>query len=155
MKETLRIKSLFEKLYDGHPWIDVNLLHTLAPLTAQQAAARVIPQLNTIWEIMNHLISWRKNVLQRIQGSVITTPDNNYVEPVKNTSEKAWKNTLRQLAATQESWVQLLATFDKKDFEKIYSNNQMSYYEHIQGILQHDAYHLGQIVLLAKLVQQQ
>ena len=36
--------------------------------------------------------------------------------------------------------------------EKVYPNNGMSYYEHIQGIIQHDAYHLGQIVLLAKTV---
>jgi uncharacterized damage-inducible protein DinB len=28
----------------------------------------------------------------------------------------------------------------------------MTYYEHIQGIIQHDAYHLGQIVLLSKLL---
>ena len=34
--------------------------------------------------------------------------------------------------------------------EQEYPVNQMTYYEHIQGIIQHDAYHLGQIVLLAK-----
>ena len=43
-------------------------------------------------------------------------------------------------------------TFDESDFDKIYPSNKMSYYEHIHGIIQHDAYHLGQIVLLTKLV---
>lgn len=154
MKETLRMASLFEKLYNGSPWIDVNLYDTLSPLSAAQAADRVVPQLNTIWEIVNHLISWRENVLQRIQGKVISTPDHNYFKPVSNTSSVAWKKTLAQLAASQDKWLQLLQTYPKADLEKIYPNNQMNYYEHIQGILQHDAYHLGQIVLLAKLVKQ-
>ena len=38
----------------------------------------------------------------------------------------------------------------EKDFEKIYPGNQLNYYEHIHGIIHHDIYHLGQIVLLAK-----
>jgi hypothetical protein len=46
--------------------------------------------------------------------------------------------------------MKLLKKFKRKDLEKNYSSNGMSYYEHIQGIVQHDAYHLGQIVLLAK-----
>ncbi|WP_235811010.1 DUF1572 domain-containing protein [Aequorivita aquimaris] len=40
----------------------------------------------------------------------------------------------------------------KADFEKEYPTNKHSYYKHIHGIIQHDAYHLGQIVLLAKMV---
>lgn len=154
MKETARIASLFEKLYAGSPWIDVNIQDTLAPLTADQAVRRVIPSLNTIWEIVNHLVSWRENVLRRIQGEVITTPADNYFSLISNTSPAAWKRTLKRLAASQDKWLRLLSDWQRADFEKIYPNNHMTYYEHIQGILQHDAYHLGQIVLFAKLVQQ-
>jgi hypothetical protein len=32
----------------------------------------------------------------------------------------------------------------------LYKSNGMTYYEYIHGVIQHDAYHLGQIVLLAK-----
>ncbi len=35
-------------------------------------------------------------------------------------------------------------------FEKIYPPEGQTYYEHIHGNIQHDAYHLGQIVMLAK-----
>jgi hypothetical protein len=43
-----------------------------------------------------------------------------------------------------------LKSFPQAAFETVYPPNQMTWYEHIQGMLQHDAYHLGQIVLLAK-----
>ena len=153
MQETKRITKLFTDIYNGSPWIDVNLTDTLSKLTAAQSANRPIPQCNTIWEIVNHLIQWRQNVLQRVQGKVIKTPSHNYFQKVKDTSPKAWKTTLNDLAGSQKQWLDFLKKFDENDFEKVYPNNGMTYYEHIQGIIQHDAYHLGQIVMLSKLVK--
>ncbi|MEO6348355.1 MAG: DinB family protein [Aquaticitalea sp.] len=150
MTESQRLVSLFEKLYDGSPWIDVNITSVLGNLSAEQAKQRVIPNCNTIWEITNHIIEWRKNVLQRANGNMIETPSNNYFESVKDTSEQAWKYTLKSLEEIQNEWIQYLTNLKSTQFETRYEANQMTYYEHIQGILQHDAYHLGQIVLLAK-----
>src|SRR6476620_1556437 len=150
MKETERIASLFEKLYQGSPWIDVNIKDTLAIITAEDAASHPIEKCNSIWQIVNHLISWRLNVLKRIQGEVITTPNHNYFLEITDTSEAAWKKTLQHLDESQQKWMAFLKTFNTEDFSKIYPNNNMDYYEHIHGILQHDCYHLGQILLLAK-----
>jgi uncharacterized damage-inducible protein DinB len=150
MQETKRITKLLVDIYNGSPWIDVNLAGTLKKIDAGVAARKISPQWNSIWEIVNHLISWRLNVLQRIQDEIITTPGNNYFAPVEDVSEDAWQETIKKLADSQQQWMKLLKKFKRKDLEKNYSSNGMSYYEHIQGIVQHDAYHLGQIVLLAK-----
>jgi uncharacterized damage-inducible protein DinB len=152
MKETERIKKLLEDLYEGSPWIDVNIIGTLEKITAEQAAKRVLTKCNSIWEIVNHLISWRLNVLQRIQGKVIKTPGNNYITPIEDPSPPAWKNTLKQLNDSQTQWIKFLETMKEEDFTKIYPGNGMTYYEHIHEIIQHDAYHLGQITLLVKLL---
>ncbi len=154
MQEKERLDRLFADLYDGHPWIGVNLMDTLGRLTAEEAHQHPFPQCNSIWEILNHLIAWRLNVMKRLGGSTPVTPENNYVIPVEDTSDAAWKDTLEELAVTQENWHRLLHDFDPGSFGKIYPPNKMSYYEHIHGIIQHDAYHLGQIVILAKEVRQ-
>jgi uncharacterized damage-inducible protein DinB len=150
MKETERISKLFTDLYNGSPWIGVVIVPTLKKLTAKQAAKRIYKDWNTIWEITNHLISWRENVLRRVQGEVIKSPSHNYVLPIKDTSEEAWQTTLKRLDDSQIAWLAFLKKFKSADFDKIYPNNGMNYYEHIHGILQHDAYHLGQIVILSK-----
>jgi uncharacterized damage-inducible protein DinB len=150
MKETHRIASLFEKLYDGDPWIDINIFYVLQRISAKQANKRVLPNCNTIWELTNHIICWRQNVLLRVQGKVLTTPDHNYFEPIKNSSPNAWDETLLKLEQSQEQWLAFLDACKQNSLERQYPVNEMTYYEHIQGILQHDAYHLGQIVLLAK-----
>lgn len=150
MKETERIVKLFEDLYEGSPWIDVNIVETLNKVSAEQASKQIIPGRNSIWEIVNHLIQWRLNVLQRMQGKSIRPPKNNYFDLISDNSASAWRNILHQLKDSQLQWINFLKTFKESDFEKVYPDNNMNYYEHIHGIIQHDAYHLGQISLLSK-----
>ena len=152
MKEAARITQLFEDLFAGDPWIDINLMDTLRAIPADRAAKKVIPNGNSIWEITNHLVSWRINVLEKMKGKTIVTPGNNYITPVKDVSETAWQKTLDNLAETQEKWLAYLKDLSGEDLQKVYPRNNMTGYQHIQGILQHDAYHLGQIVLLHKVV---
>lgn len=153
MEEISRTKKLFEDLYDGDNWIGITLWGVLSDITSEQAAQRINSTGNTIWEITNHLIQWRENVMQRVQGKTLTTPEHNYFEPVTDTSKKAWQQTLKQLKRSQDQWLELLRHFKPENLEKVYAPNQLTYFEHIQGILQHDAYHLGQIVLLTKQIQ--
>jgi uncharacterized damage-inducible protein DinB len=152
MKETQRITKLFEDLYDGDPWIDVTILGVLKNVSAQQAAKKIAPGRNSIWQIVNHIISWRENVLLRVQGNVINTPNNNYFIEIADISETAWQQSLERLQNSQQQWIAFLKHFNELGFDKIYPTNKMSYFEHIHGIIQHDAYHLGQIVLLTKLI---
>src|SRR5688572_11519785 len=97
MKETERIVQLFEDLYNGNPWIDVTIHATLEKISAGQAANKVSPNWNSIWQIVNHLISWRETVLQRLHGQLMPSPPNNYFDNVIDSSEDAWSATLKRL----------------------------------------------------------
>jgi uncharacterized damage-inducible protein DinB len=152
MREREHIAKLFEALYNGNPWIDVTILGTLKKLPAVKATQKVSPELNSIWQLVDHIVSWRLNVLQRVQGKIMTTPENNYITVVRDSSEASWQQALKSLEDSQALWISFLNNCNEGEFEKIYPKNSLSYYEHIHGILQHDAYHLGQIVLLSKLV---
>lgn len=152
--EIKRITSLFEKLYTGDPWIDVNITSSLANISAQQASGRLLKNSNSIWEIVNHMINWRRNVLKRLQGKPIKTPGNNYFAPVTDITEAAWRKTLKKFEVTQEQWLSHLSNLKAGDLSKVYPVNEMTFYEHIHGIIQHDAYHLGQIRLLMTQIKQ-
>ncbi len=152
MKELQRIRQLIEDHYNGNPWLDVTITHTLSRISAGQAAAKTGDH-NSIWQIVNHMIAWRLANLERMQGKKSPAPENNFIEPVSDTSAKAWQQTLQKFETSQKQLLQFLDSADGDWFDNIYIPNGHSYYEHLQGILQHDAYHLGQIVLLAKLVK--
>jgi hypothetical protein len=85
-----------------------------------------------------------------MKGNIIPTPAHNYFVPVNDHSEQAWQSTLNDLKETQEEWMAFLTAFDIKDYDKMNETNQLSYYDYMHGILHHDAYHLGQIILLLK-----
>jgi|SRR5690606_7114221 len=152
MRESERIRQLFIDLLDGDPWLGVNIISTLEGISAEKATARIAPGRNSIWEIVNHMTSWRLNVLKRFEGGVIPSPDHNYILPVETVTEEAWRESIENLKRSQGQWLDYLKTADEEALDSVYPGNSGTYYYHVHGILQHDAYHLGQIVLLAKLV---
>jgi len=154
MTESERITRLFRGLFDGDPWLDVQILATLQGINAQQAGRRIAEGRNTIWEIVNHLTSWRRNILDRLKGKFIPSPEHNYILPVEDTSEEAWQRAQRELRDSQEEWLRYLEGLSDEDLDRTGSGKDKTpYYYYIHGMLQHDAYHLGQIVLLAKLLK--
>lgn len=150
MKEVKRIKKLMKDLYNGAPWLEITIENTLLNLTAAQAAFKLNPAINSVWEITNHMIWWRLNIIERLSGKIITTPEHNYFLPVTDDSESAWVNTLSRSEQSQQEWMLFLEKLKRDHLNKVYAANGMSFYDHLQGIIQHDAYHLGQIVLLVK-----
>jgi uncharacterized damage-inducible protein DinB len=152
MNELSRLKKLLSDHFDGSPWMDVNIIDTLKNIPASQAAKK-INNLNSIWQIVNHMIAWRETNLERLKGEIIPSPENNFIEDIKDTSEEAWQVTLKKMDRSQHNLLSFLSSAKDSMLEKVYITNGHTYYEHLQGILQHDAYHLGQIVLLKKLLE--
>ncbi|MGH2666974.1 DinB family protein [Flavobacterium sp.] len=118
MREPQRIAALFSALYNGEPWIDINLVDTLRNIPYQKAAEKY-KDCNSIWEIANHIIAWRENVWQRVQDKVINTPQHNYFEKVAVISEEAWQTTLQNLAESQHKWITFLENCSENEFYKV------------------------------------
>lgn len=147
-----RLKKLFNDHYNGDPWIDITLLNTLKNISANQASEKV-GTLNSIWQIVNHMILWRKALLSRVKGNSITVPQNNFITAVKDTSEKNWKKTLKNLEDSQKDLSAFLTKSKDSVLENISPASGYSYYELLISILLHDTYHTGQIVLIKKLIE--
>jgi uncharacterized damage-inducible protein DinB len=150
MKETDRIIKLFDDLYQGTPWLDVTIMDTLKNLTPERAARKIKPDWNSVWEVINHVISWRLAILERIEGREVISPEHNFFVPVTDQSTEAWNITLERLQDSQDKWINYLRNFPEREFDVVPDKKPYSKYELIHGILQHDAYHLGQIRILVK-----
>ncbi len=143
------ITKLFNDHFAGDPWIDTTITGTLKSLTAKQAAMKPGKN-NSIWEIVNHMISWRRALLTRVKGSPVKVPGNNFFSRVKDTSPRAWKDTLKKFESSQKEIIAFLKKADESLLEIISPTSGYSYYELIMAILLHDTYHIGHIVLLKK-----
>jgi uncharacterized damage-inducible protein DinB len=153
MTDQQQLSKLYSDLFDGSPWIDVNIVSSLEDVSAKEAATKVFPNFNSIWEIVNHMASWRETVLKRMQGEEVETPEDNYFSYIRDRTEPSWTASKDRLRKTQEDWNALIKKLKKKDLQEVYATSAFTKYELVTGILQHDAYHLGQIRLLLKLIR--
>lgn len=154
MSEVKHLKKLFADLYDGVPWTEVKLTTILTDITSEQAAKKIIPEANSIWQLVQHCVGWRDNVLRKLQGEIFNSPEHNYLLPPDNVSPQAWQHLLSRLEQSEKNWEQFLEQLDDNKLHEPYlpSKGKFTIYEVIHGILHHDNYHFGQIVMLKKLV---
>ena len=149
MSESEKIAASFEAFYDGQCWIGLNFLEAVKGVDERLAAAKRKASFNTIWQLVNHLIYWRKTVIIRLQGILANPPMPDFYQPEK-TSLKAWEETLFHFDEVQKQLVSAIRAFPSADLEKASPMKGQTYYQLLTGCLQHDAYHMGQMVLLKK-----
>lgn len=154
MSETKRIAKLFSAWYDGNPWTAIKMTDLLKDINHEQAARRVIPNANTIWQLVQHCLGWRENVLRKIQGEEFKSAEDNYLKNPDDVSPQAWDNLKKRYAENENKWQEFLNGLPDAFLLEGYkpSKDEWTVYEVIHGLLHHDNYHFGQISMLKKLL---
>lgn len=145
------ISKLVNDQYNGDPWIGVSISETLKGVDAAMAAQN-IHGLNSIWQIVQHMVCWRETLLRRLEGQDAPSPADNFIVHVTDPSDHAWKLVLQRLQTSQDS----INNFLLEGVTNLYeppAGSDYTRYELMEAILQHDAYHLGQIVIIKKMLQ--
>ena len=156
-------KELFrrtlEESYEGPAWHGPSVLSALSGLTAMRARWRPGEGRNSIWELVLHLAYSRHRVLGRL-ARANGRPVERFRRPrglewfpllPGAPDEAAWRADLELLGAIHG---RLLAELDRTDpsvLELRRKGSDRTLGEELLGLSLHDAYHGGQIRLLAKL----
>lgn len=153
--EAKRIAKLFFNQYNGMPWTEIRLKDILNGIDANKAAQKLVANANSIWQLVQHVLGWRENVLKKMQGDNFQSPDDNYLSVPSDTGANAWNNLLKELEENETQWEFFLETLKEEKLNAPYlpSKGKFSNYEVLHGLLHHEAYHLGQILILKKILQ--
>lgn len=136
--------------YDEDTWF-VSVKNAVAGLTAGQAAWRPDGADNSIWEEVNHIIFWNDRWIKRFRGEMT------YPEDIENTGtfksdETDWQKTLEKLDAVMGEWREILNHLtDEKLSSPVNDQYTAPWRTPLAQQNIHNAYHIGQIVLLRKL----
>jgi uncharacterized damage-inducible protein DinB len=155
MSETSRIADQLRRAFDGSAWHGDSLFELLDGVSAQQAAARPLKNAHSIWELVLHIAAWDTAVRRRMNGETVQLEGEENFPPVKDTSESAWGNALEHTRQAHHELVQTVAAFpDSRLNEKVPGKEEepdwYNFYYMLQGVVQHELYHAGQIALLKK-----
>jgi uncharacterized damage-inducible protein DinB len=151
------IKNIIRQLneiQEGSLWFDQCFSHKLNQLSGEEAFTRPIPQIHSVAEHLSHIVEWRKECLLRFNGQ--RTDLMNSANDWKGNSE------LKKLGWTHlknlffESTTALISALENQDdvyLDTIFLDTEYNFHYLIEGIIQHDLYHLGQIGITIKLLQ--
>ena len=145
--------------YDGDPWHGSPITAILEGIDAAQAAARPIADAHSIWELVLHMTGWAREVARRVEGGKPGEPEGGDWPDVDDTSKSAWLAARRDLAKAHDELRSVLESLDDHTImappvvpRDRAAGTGTTIYRLIHGLVQHDAYHAGQIALLKKLV---
>lgn len=147
--EINRILKLFADLEHGDCWIGVNFKEALNGVNAAMAAHGTGSGTNSIWQLVSHITYWRSRVVNRLTGSDNPPPFPDFLLPAE-LNEEHWRQTLHDFEAAYHLLRTAIHNLREENLDKQSPKEGQTYYQLIQGCLQHDAYHLGQIVMLRK-----
>ncbi|MBX2872448.1 MAG: DinB family protein [Saprospiraceae bacterium] len=141
----------FEAIYNGQPWYGTNILASMENIGPAISLQSLLPEKKNIAEIVRHIVAWRQFLIEHLQGNQSYRIELNTELDWPPVQGLGWEDLLKELAQSQETILSLLSTQEDTLLEKDLFNGKRRYSFRylIEGILQHDAYHLGQINLLA------
>lgn len=151
MSELQKIDDQLQRMFEGDPWHGPSLSALLDGVDAETAAARPIPGAHSIWELVHHLTVWLDVPRRRVEGrqAIEPTPAEDW-PPVQETGETEWREALDRLRQAYGKLRELLAWLDEARLEETSPGRTYPNYVLLHGVVQHLAYHGGQIALLRK-----
>ena len=157
MSEAARLVDQFQRAHDGDPWHGSPLKTILADVKAPQAARTPPNGAHSIWELVLHITAWRNETTRRATGAPAGEPAEGDYPPVGDPTAARWTAALAALDASHARLVDAVRGMSDADLLKPTNDPRnrplgtgVTYYELFHGIVQHDAYHAGQIAILKR-----
>jgi len=154
MQFTQQLAKHFHDLYFGPNWTSSDLKNALSDITWQEATTKVY-ELNTILALTYHIHYFVRAVTAVLEGKPLDAHDKYSFDHPPIQSEEDWSSFINMLWSEAERFVILIEQLPEHQLETIFSQEKYgSYYRNIQGVIEHSHYHLGQIVIIKKLIRQ-
>lgn len=149
--ESTRLADQLERSFRGGAWHGPALAEALEGVDAAAAARRPLAAAHSIAEIVGHLAFWLDTAAGRLAGE---DPARGLAEgadwPPLGAGDEAWRGRLAELDAAHRRLHALVAALDDAALDGPVAGSDPTARGLLLGVLQHNAYHGGQIVLLRK-----
>lgn len=153
MTQTAQIAKRFREVILDGKWIaNTNFKHQLSDLSWQQATTRV-GSLNTIAALTFHIDYYTAGVLEVLEGGPLNIRDKFSFDVPAIQSQADWEVLQNKLFQDAERFAAALEQLpDSKLEEGFVDVKYGDYRRNIEGMIEHSYYHLGQIVLIKKMI---
>ncbi len=139
----------FKEIYEGDPWYGDSFRKITGEISPERALS-LEKSHHSIIQIVWHMIFWRRPLLERLKGNLdfkatVNDPENWSKNRIFKPED--WPATLEAFDRQHAGLLVLLGA-QKDEFLETEYRDGRSVERLVEGVIQHDLYHLGQIALL-------
>jgi uncharacterized damage-inducible protein DinB len=150
MEITALIAQHLLEVHIGNNWTDIDLAATIADVTPEESITVTNASPNTIASLVHHITWWNRHMIGRMKGEEAPVPaSNGYDIPAGMSWQQLKEDNV-------DSAYELAAAIREYDIAKLalpIKEGYSSAYKNLQGTVEHVHYHLGQIVIIKKLIR--
>ena len=152
MKLTSQIAKQFRDLYFGGNWTAVSVKETLKDVNWEQATTK-IDSLHTVASLLFHMSYYVGVVLSVLRANPLRGSDKDSFNLPALSNQKDWENLLNKTWTEAEEFATAIENLQEEKLWQIFGKEKYgNYYRNIHGVIEHSHYHLGQIVVIKKLL---
>lgn len=152
MKTTEQIALHLKQLYTGGNWTGVCLRDTLNGVTLAMAKKQ-INGLNPILSLTYHINYYVEAVSGVLQEGVLDAHDKYSFDHPEIQSEEAWNDFKEDILRKGKRLSEAIGELPDEILETFFTDVKYgTYHRNFLGLLEHTHYHLGQIVIIKKML---
>lgn len=148
--EAARIADQLRRAFDGSAWHGPALLELLAGVDAATAAAKPLPRVHSIWELVLHIAAWDGAVHRRLAGEKLQLTGTQNFPRAPQPTRAAWKKAIAHTKRTHDALVKTVAALPDSRLRDRVPGKRYDFYHMLHGVAQHELYHAGQIAILKR-----
>jgi uncharacterized damage-inducible protein DinB len=154
-QEIQSIISSINEVIEGSPWFGRSALSILVGADTKLVYLKPNEASHSMIELLYHMNTWANFTLDRIDNKSINDPkafeelDWRKMDPVLH----QWDQGLAEFRNTHLYIIEALSAKNDAFLEKIVDYRKYNFRYLLNGLIQHDIYHLGQLAYVEKLLK--
>jgi uncharacterized damage-inducible protein DinB len=153
MQSTFELAMRFREVILNGTWIaNTNYRHQLTELNREIATSK-FDSLNTIAVLAQHVHYYINGIKNVLEGGSLDIKDKYSFDFVPIQAQSEWENFLTKFWNDSEAFALLVEQMPEEKLKEVFVDEKYgSYQRNIEAMIEHSYYHLGQIVLLKKIL---
>ena len=154
-KEIQSIITNFENTQNGEPWFGRAVYKLLDEIDESKVFTKPNNTEHSLIELIWHMNTWAEFTLANLENGspeeLKTIEENDWrtIDPQKHT----WKNGLKEFKSIHKKIVEVFSEKDDDYLKEIVPNRKFNFRFMLNGLIQHNIYHTGQVAYLNKLIK--
>jgi uncharacterized damage-inducible protein DinB len=153
-KEISNYISEFETIYNGEPWYGKSIMTVIGDADPKNVFKKQNSNGHSAYEVTHHLYAWRDLLAKRLNGDTKASIEMNSKQdwpPLpKEQTAATWKELAKGLEQNQKELIEALGKWNDDALDKNFAGTNYTLRTFLNGQIQHDIYHTGQIALAIK-----